>query len=170
MDCREVVAEARELAGRLNLHPRLAFQRLASVGSVLNVGSKEDPARLRELGAVNLDVKLVDEDYGRSIEDVVDVVGDAESLPFRDKSFDTVVLGDVLEHLDDPLRAVAEARRVARRRVVATVPSYPDPRHRWVPTYEEVRRAFPRASICYYEDESWRGFLVVEEVGAAPEE
>jgi SAM-dependent methyltransferase len=42
----------------------------------------------------------------------------AEELPFADRSFDLVFLGHVLHEARDPARALAEARRVARRRVV----------------------------------------------------
>lgn len=42
----------------------------------------------------------------------------AESLPFEDRSFDLVFLGHVLHETDDPVRALQEARRVARKRVV----------------------------------------------------
>jgi ubiquinone/menaquinone biosynthesis C-methylase UbiE len=42
----------------------------------------------------------------------------AEGLPFADGSFDLVFLGHVLHESRDPARALAEARRVARRRVV----------------------------------------------------
>ena len=49
------------------------------------------------------------------------VRGDALSLPFRDRSFDTTFLFDILEHLDDHA-ALAEAVRVTRRRVIASVP------------------------------------------------
>ena len=35
-------------------------------------------------------------------------------LPYPDEAFDAVVLKDVLEHLDDPVSAVREARRVLR--------------------------------------------------------
>jgi ubiquinone/menaquinone biosynthesis C-methylase UbiE len=41
----------------------------------------------------------------------------AEELPFEDGSFDLVFLGQVLHETDDPSRALAEARRVARVRV-----------------------------------------------------
>lgn len=45
-------------------------------------------------------------------------------LPFADDSFDTIVVLDVLEHLYDPLVVLAEARRVARRRVIVGVPNF----------------------------------------------
>ena len=38
-----------------------------------------------------------------------------EPLPFPDESFDTVVAGELLEHVRDPERLVAEVRRVLRR-------------------------------------------------------
>ena len=43
--------------------------------------------------------------------------GVAESLPFADGTFDLVFLGHVLHETDDPARALAEARRVALKRV-----------------------------------------------------
>ena len=44
--------------------------------------------------------------------------GAAERLPFEDGSFDLVFLGHVLHETDNPSRALEEARRVARVRVV----------------------------------------------------
>ena len=53
-----------------------------------------------------------------------DVVASAEEpLPFEDDSFHTVVLADVLEHLDDPHSALDEAMRVARSAVVVLLPN-----------------------------------------------
>ncbi|MGA9117668.1 MAG: class I SAM-dependent methyltransferase [Bacteroidota bacterium] len=43
-------------------------------------------------------------------------------LPFADRSFDSVLLFEVLEHLENPDALLAEARRVTRRNVLVTVP------------------------------------------------
>ena len=50
------------------------------------------------------------------------VRGDAHALPFRDEAFDTVVLGDILEHVEDDYKVLAEAVRVARLQVIGTTP------------------------------------------------
>jgi SAM-dependent methyltransferase len=46
-------------------------------------------------------------------------------LPFEDASFDVVVAGELLEHVRDPARLVAEAKRVLRPggQLVASVPN-----------------------------------------------
>ena len=46
----------------------------------------------------------------------------AESLPFEDASFDTVVSTHMLEHVRDLPRVLAELRRVARGRLIIVVP------------------------------------------------
>lgn len=51
--------------------------------------------------------------------------GSIYKLPFSDNSFDLVLCSEVLEHLDDPNRAVDELRRVARSHIVITVPREP---------------------------------------------
>ncbi|MFH1076807.1 MAG: methyltransferase domain-containing protein [Pseudomonadota bacterium] len=43
--------------------------------------------------------------------------GVAEDLPFDDNAFDISILCNVLEFVDDPLRALAEASRVTRNRI-----------------------------------------------------
>ena len=49
-------------------------------------------------------------------------VAPAESLPYPDKSMDVVILGEILEHVFDPVEALREAARVARRVVVGSTP------------------------------------------------
>lgn len=51
---------------------------------------------------------------------------DATSLTFPAGAFDGVTMLEVLEHMPDPAKAAREALRVARRFVVATVPSKED--------------------------------------------
>ncbi|MGV9714317.1 mycofactocin oligosaccharide methyltransferase MftM [Gordonia sp. NPDC003424] len=57
------------------------------------------------------------------------VVGDATALPFPSGSVDTVTLIHLLEHLDEDaaVRAIVEALRVARERVVVAVPFEDEP-------------------------------------------
>lgn len=45
-----------------------------------------------------------------------------ETLPFPDKAFDTVICTHVIEHIVDYRAAIAELRRVARRRLIIVVP------------------------------------------------
>ncbi|MHC5210548.1 MAG: class I SAM-dependent methyltransferase [Planctomycetota bacterium] len=54
----------------------------------------------------------------------VDVWGDAHGLPFRESSFDTVLCLEMLEHVPDSDRCVAQIARVLRPggRLLATVP------------------------------------------------
>ena len=72
---------------------------------------------------------------------------DVRKLSAADQSIDTVILPDVLEHLpwDDIPLALREARRVARRRVLVTLPG-PDssyaqsPKHQWIATADRVQQ------------------------------
>lgn len=45
---------------------------------------------------------------------ICDVVGDVHFLPFRNEIFDKVFVYAILEHLDDPLKGLREAWRVAK--------------------------------------------------------
>lgn len=47
------------------------------------------------------------------------------SLALPDKSVDVVVMLEVMEHLDDPARALAELDRVTRRHVIVSTPREP---------------------------------------------
>jgi 2-polyprenyl-3-methyl-5-hydroxy-6-metoxy-1,4-benzoquinol methylase len=47
------------------------------------------------------------------------------NLPYKDKSFDLVICTEVLEHLEEPEKAVKEMLRVSRKYLIATVPNEP---------------------------------------------
>jgi SAM-dependent methyltransferase len=52
----------------------------------------------------------------------VDVVAPGDELPFSDGAFDFVLASHVIEHIPDPIAALKEWARVARRYIVLVVP------------------------------------------------
>jgi SAM-dependent methyltransferase len=74
--------------------------------------------------------------------------GSAEALPVEDGSFDVVLCNQVLEHCDDPARAVRELRRATapRGRVLASthgvMPYHPSPTDYWRWTHAGLERLF----------------------------
>ena len=59
------------------------------------------------------------------------VKGDVNNLPFPDNSFDTVVVSEVLEHTDNIGQGLKEAIRVAKKKVILTLPigDWEEPSH-----------------------------------------
>lgn len=107
------------------IHCQANFQLKYSKGKILNIGCADDPAKLKLLGAVNLDVCA--EHPTLRTRNACDVVHDARTpLPFKDGCFDTVVFGDILEHMTKPdaIKALTNARKVIKGdgHVVITVP------------------------------------------------
>ena len=95
-----------------------------------------------------------------------DLVGRVEDLPVEDASFDVVLCTQVLEHCDDPRRAVAELRRVtaAGGRVLASTHGvqvyHPSPQDYWRWTHGGLRRLFEESA-------SWASIEVVPGAGTA---
>lgn len=58
------------------------------------------------------------------IKNAVNIDKNAENLPYKNNSFDTVILSDVIEHIKDWKKAVDESIRVSRKKVLITVPAY----------------------------------------------
>jgi ubiquinone/menaquinone biosynthesis C-methylase UbiE len=52
------------------------------------------------------------------------VPGDAHNLPFEKNTFDLVLCNNVLEHLENPLKALTEMRRVGKKTIIR-VPNNP---------------------------------------------
>lgn len=97
---------------------------------ILNVACQEDPAFLGEkFDAVNLDMRTVDLhlpeiDYRRDVKNFVE--GDARHLQWPGETFQTVVLGEFLEHATEAYaeEVLRECARVTRHsgHIVITFP------------------------------------------------
>ncbi len=91
------------------------------------VASDLDDAALKEARQMGAAMILEDQaPLGASLEAVG---GDATRLPFGDETFDRVIASEVLEHIPDDSRALAELHRVLRPggRIAVTVPrSWPE--------------------------------------------
>jgi len=106
-------------------HPTRAHFALSRLGPyltgrVLDVGAGGSAAIFRgALGSSYVSVDLTD------IRSKPDVFGDFEKcpLPFADRSFDTVLCFDVLEHLEDPYTVFSECARVSVRSVIIALPN-----------------------------------------------
>lgn len=119
---------------------RLIGRRVRGAARVLDVGCgdgflvnlvAEDAARAvgvdPEVAGIALAADRLRDRPGCSL-----VVGDGLRLPFRDASFDAVILCDVIEHLESPGSALEECHRVLEpggRLVVTTPRRLPD--HWW---------------------------------------
>lgn len=73
---------------------------------------------------IDLSEKLFSEDV-RDLPQVNLSVQTADHLAFPSSSFDLVVAAEMLEHLEDPSRALGEIRRVSREHVILSVPREP---------------------------------------------
>lgn len=89
----------------------------------IGIGSHPPPGRV--LGTDLADPKLEAEWAARTRPNLAFEAIPVESLQFADDEFDLVAATEVLEHLDQPDRAVAEMARVARRWLLVSVPNEP---------------------------------------------
>jgi len=106
---------------------QFTYQREHAQGAILNVGSNTDGAQLGSgagnMGAINFDLRDVDHVTGEKMP--VHRIGDARALPYVGE-FDTVVLGEILEHMEraDAVLALEQAAKALKPggRVVITMP------------------------------------------------
>ncbi len=118
----------RRLRTRWERYP-LAERYLGGLSGIEIGGSANNPFRLDTL---NVDVdNSSDSPFKRHEVDQVgwalpvDVVAPGDRLPFEDKSYDFVLASHVIEHFVDPIAALLEWDRVARRFIFVIVP-HPD--------------------------------------------
>lgn len=90
--------------------------------TVLDVGSGHQPNRRANL----ILEKYLGETIHRTNQNVKTppdkqlIVGDALSMPFKDKEFDFVIASHIGEHIDDPVKFCSELRRVAKNGYIET--------------------------------------------------
>lgn len=77
------------------------------------------------------------------------VCSDILHTPFQDKSFDTVVAGEVIEHLENPKDLIKEMVRLARKRIILSTPQleFDDPEHLWEFTEEDLLQLLPNGTV-----------------------
>ncbi len=103
------------------------FQIRNGNGRVLNLGCNNDVGRQHRRGAINVDCRGTDP---RGHKNAADLIADVRKpLPFPSKSFDTVILGDILEHMvdDDIHRALTNAKPLLADggHIIVTIPEDP---------------------------------------------
>jgi SAM-dependent methyltransferase len=104
--------------------PLIRFARTYAGARVLDLGCATGNycLHLKERGYA-MSGADVNADYVRiARERGVDAVLIEKGVPFPDKSFDTVLMFEVVEHLPDPQPVLQEALRLARRNVLITTP------------------------------------------------
>lgn len=105
---------------------RISWLRAHAQGQILEVGCNWGFVLASVGGHVGVDKAKWNIALARILSpDLEFYVGDACLLPFPDSSFDTVMLPEVLEHIDyenDVPRALREAQRVTRGLVLVTIP------------------------------------------------
>ena len=69
---------------------------------------------------VDSNLKYVEKAISKGVEAYI---ASAPLLNFRDKSFDTILLFEILEHAKNPEEILAEAKRIARKNILITVPN-----------------------------------------------
>jgi SAM-dependent methyltransferase len=90
---------------------------LRGATSILDVGSSN--GRLAQKLTAGLDVRLRGVDVHVQPHAAIDIDEyDGKTLPFADRSFDCVMLIDVLHHAEDPVALLKESTRVAKHHVL----------------------------------------------------
>lgn len=127
MDTNSQIAALKEARiqswGRINQYRLKAVKKYAGQ-SILDVGCSTGSYvnRLNEMGfkAYGLDL-LADEGWKTSAEQMM-IAGSATELPIVADAVDTVICFEVLEHVPQPEKALAEIHRVCRNNLILTVP------------------------------------------------
>ncbi|MCX6722980.1 MAG: class I SAM-dependent methyltransferase [Candidatus Staskawiczbacteria bacterium] len=97
--------------------------------SVLDIGCAEGYflEEAKKMGYTAKGIEISEGKKNKGIANGLDIIsGNAENLPFADKSYDIVMLNRILELLPDDFKALSEAKRVAKKFLIITVPKGKD--------------------------------------------
>lgn len=107
-------------------HHLLKFASKYSGNRILDIGcaTGEYVKKLNELGYNCIGVDTNPEYINIAKKKGLDcILMDAESLKFKDNTFETVILFELLEHTNNPVAILKEAKRVATKNILITVPN-----------------------------------------------
>lgn len=97
-------------------------------GSVLDIGCGDglllEYLKNKGLAVKGIDISSVAVDICKKRGLDCSHIDITERLPFKDNSYDNVLLIDVLEHLFQPFEVLKEARRVSKKYVFISVPNF----------------------------------------------
>jgi SAM-dependent methyltransferase len=150
-------------------YDQFAFQKKYANGYVVNIGANSDGAGFRSRGGVNVDIAERDAYTGQLLP--IDVFADARKLPWTEPTFDCAVLGEILEHMEEPddaIDALNEAARVTKvgGKVVITLPhddrgAPEDKQLMYAPgVFAYHHRKIERAELLFWIARVYRGGLV----------
>ena len=90
---------------------------------ILDVGCGSTP-----WGSINVDINCGQSEHHSFDYDIKQIsnfsFADAQELPFKNNSFDIVVVNHCIEHLPHPLKAIQGFKRVAKHLVLIKVPNH----------------------------------------------
>ena len=105
---------------------RMDWLKINVTGRILEAGSNYGFVLAWVDGHVGVDISPMNVELAKLLNPTKEFhFGNVVALPFDDKSFDSVLLPETLEHLDWPngvQAAIQEGHRVARKRVLITMP------------------------------------------------
>lgn len=88
-------------------------------GTILNQIEKDCDAKIQGIDVI---------DYMDT--DIPFKLFDGKTIPFKDKSFDNVLIIETLHHCDDPIRILKESVRVSKKKIIILEDVYINPLHR----------------------------------------
>lgn len=116
-DMKEVIGGWGEVAT-----PRLDRILKYAGNTILDVGCGNGGyvSELSKRGYVICGIDLLPQSYNQKVHHRI-IKGSVTDLPFKNESFDTILLFNVLEHVDDK-RALREVYRICRKNIIFSVP------------------------------------------------